>query len=112
MKTICSDEARAYQRMGATCLKGYLTATYDELIKEFGEPTQEGSGDGKVQVEWAVKVNDAIVFIYDYKEYETPVKDVTDWHLGARSLNDVVAFKHILESSNEKMAAKVVSSGL
>lgn len=101
MQTVSKREAYEYQQKGATCLKGYLLTSYDELVEVFGQPTRTASdfGDGKVRAEWAVKVNDKIVFIYDYKEYDRDVKDVIIWHLGARSLNDIIALKYELKQS-------------
>ncbi len=51
-------------------LKGYINATYSQLIAALGEPTHdEPSEDEKVQVEWVVEFNDEIFTIYDWKTY-------------------------------------------
>jgi hypothetical protein len=64
-----------------TCLQGYLTATYDELVAKFGPPNTEGDG-WKVRAEWTLKAKNTIVTLYDWKEYGRPVADVTNWHIG------------------------------
>lgn len=51
-------------------LKGYINATYSQLIEAIGEPTyDEPSGDEKTQMEWVVEFNDEIFTIYDWKTY-------------------------------------------
>ena len=65
--------------------KGYLTTSYDNLVKNFGEPTSlEVSGDGKVRAEWALKFdNGTIATIYDWKSQpDVELEDITDWHIG------------------------------
>ena len=65
-----------------TCLQGTINTSYDRLVELFGEPTRGESGDGKVQVEWAVKFNDGtLATIYDWKEDKT-ASAVTEWHVG------------------------------
>jgi hypothetical protein len=50
--------------------KGYINATYSQLIETLGEPTyDEPSGDDKVQVRWVVEFNDEIFTIYDWKTF-------------------------------------------
>lgn len=72
---------------------GYLAASYEDLVTEFGEPrwrSQEGpwrSSDQKVRCEWAFVIGSGkrrLVFtIYDYKEVK-PVERVDLWHIGAK----------------------------
>ena len=51
-----------------TSLKGYINATYSQLLEALGEPTyNEPSGDNKVQVEWVVEFGGNIFTIYDWK---------------------------------------------
>jgi hypothetical protein len=51
-----------------TSLKGYIYATYSQLLEVLGKPTyDEPSGDGKVQVEWVVEFEGNIFTIYDWK---------------------------------------------
>ena len=70
--------------INGTNLKGYITATYAELVKELGEPTRTDLD--KVTVEWAFKTREGVVFtIYDYKCYGTP-KNQYDWHIGGHDV--------------------------
>lgn len=66
-----------------TSLKGYVETDYATLVKVFGEPSKAPYGDGKVQAEWVVFVEDILYTIYDYKA-EKHAKYVTDWHIGGR----------------------------
>jgi hypothetical protein len=70
-------------RTNGSCFKGAVEVTYGELIMLFGKPSCGESGDGKVQAEWIVTFKDGrMCTIYDWKEYDTPVGGVTNWHLG------------------------------
>jgi len=77
-----------YARISGTSFHDVIiTATYAELVAVFGEP--EGpSGDGKVQAEW-IFVDPAgdVVTVYDWKEYDTPVDRVTEWHVGGHGVD-------------------------
>tara|TARA_X000001316_G_C895171_1_gene15432 strand:- start:200 stop:511 length:312 start_codon:yes stop_codon:yes gene_type:complete len=68
-----------------TSLQGTINTSYDRLVELFGQPLQLEEGDGKVQVEWAVKFNDGtLATIYDWKEDKT-ASAVTEWHIGGFS---------------------------
>ena len=65
-----------------TSLKGHVQTTLAELTEVFGEPTyDEPSGDGKVNTEWVLTIDDVLVTIYDWKTCETPT-GLYDWHVG------------------------------
>ena len=80
-----------------THLQGQFRATYDELVKTFGEPTYRAERDGgfdKVWTEWNLefRVPDGdgdfdyvVATIYDWKE-ESPYASRTGkpytWHIG------------------------------
>jgi hypothetical protein len=66
-------------------LQGHVYVDYSELVSAFGNPNYFSSGDGKVQAEWALKVNGTMVTIYDYKEYGKPVQSIREWHIGGTS---------------------------
>lgn len=61
-----------------------LLTTYNELEKQFGKPTYDGSGDGKVNYEWVLETElGEVITIYDWKEYRDFGKDENIWwHIG------------------------------
>lgn len=73
-----------------TSLVGYISATYDDLVKTFGEPHGGGSTDGKVQCEWAFQLPKGGVFtIYDYKSDLAPSANMM-WHIGGNKPFEVI----------------------
>ena len=96
----------------STSLQGYITASYADLVEVFGEPqSTETSGDGKVDIEWELQVEDydfnsiSPLTIYNWKDYDggTTAKTQSDyrWHVGGE--RKIVAsyveeyFKNLLE---------------
>ena len=77
-------------------LQGHVYVPYSELVSAFGNPHYLGSGDGKVQAEWALKINGTMVTIYDYKEYGKPVQHIREWHIGGTSEDAVEMVKGAL----------------
>lgn len=74
---------------GGTGLVGYLTATYQDLVKKFGEP-HELNGD-KTLAEWSFVSNDGVQFtIYDYKNYGCRKEDITNWHIGGNDSKAII----------------------
>ena len=81
--------------------RGQMTIGYADLVEAFGKPhdcTKEGpwrSGDNKVRAEWAfkttVKGKPIILTIYDYKQYDTSIEQVTDWSIGGKGDIDTAA---------------------
>jgi hypothetical protein len=72
-----------------TCLRGYVSATYDALAGALGEPITGRSGDGKTTCEWILKFDcGSIATIYDWKMGITP-KSKYEWHIGGTGI-DVV----------------------
>lgn len=66
--------------INGTSLKGYITTTYDQLLKVFGEPTSQG-GD-KTNVGWELEFYDGTVAtIYDWKTFDIPMSEYR-WHIG------------------------------
>jgi hypothetical protein len=76
------------QSINGTSGKGKMDGvTYEQLVRIFGEPNYGPSGDGKTQVEWAVKFinefdEEVLATIYDWKHYGTRPEDVTYWSVG------------------------------
>lgn len=69
-------------------LRGYVTATYSEIVEVFGEPTfADTSFDDKVNTEWEIYDEDAgKIRIYDWKDYDGGKLSRSDvpyiWHIG------------------------------
>jgi hypothetical protein len=92
-----------------TSLKGYITATFDELVETFGSP---GIGDEfKIDAEWVVEFDDGtIATIYNWKDGRnylgdegSPVEDITDWHIGGTSQRAVDLVESVLENQPEEL---------
>jgi hypothetical protein len=69
-------------------LKGYINATYSQLIELLGEPTyNEPSGDNKVQVEWVVSFEGDIFTIYDWKTFsrEYTENELKEFNVGGKT---------------------------
>ena len=80
----------------STSLQGYITASYADLVEVFGEPqSTETSGDGKVDIEWELQVEDydfnsiSPLTIYNWKDYdggfEARSNPIYRWHIGGTS---------------------------
>jgi len=90
-----------------TCLQGYYNANYHTLVEILGEPHYtETSGDGKVDVEWNLKVTDNFkdesydVTIYNWKDYDggnhCRNASTYEWHIGGKSRMSAVVLKDAL----------------
>lgn len=76
----------------STSLQGYIEASYADLVKVFGHPQcTETSGDGKVDIEWELKImeDDGQVYpitIYNWKDYDGGYHAMSsesyNWHIG------------------------------
>ena len=65
-------------------LQGHIAVSHSDLVAAFGKPTRLGSGDGKTQCEWDLRINGVMCTIYDWKEDRKP-EAVRDWHIGGTS---------------------------
>ena len=98
------EERVAMKQANGTCLKNQVDCSFDELIDAFGHPTSGKSADEKCQVEWVILFEDGrVCTIYDWKEYDTPVEHVRDWHLGGQ---DNIAPKRVKELIMDNQANK------
>jgi hypothetical protein len=65
-----------------SCLQGIFITSYDKLVAMFGEPHCNGD-EYKVRAYWGLVFEDGtIASVYDWKEYDTELGDVTHWHIG------------------------------
>lgn len=72
-------------KIHGTSYKGVVNTTYGHLVSVLGEPHLR-DGD-KTQAEWMLEFEDGtIATIHDWKEYDTPVEEVTEWHIGGHEL--------------------------
>lgn len=77
-------------RQSGSCLQGYMTASYDELVEKFGEPykAEQQGGFDKVWTEWNLcfETDEGYVdaTIYDWKENgpEASRHGQYRWHIG------------------------------
>lgn len=78
---------KTFKEISTSCFSGItVLTTYEEIVRQIGEPQHIGSGDNKVQYKWDCETEDGTLFtIYDWKEYEHDVKDAGNiwWHIGA-----------------------------
>lgn len=91
-------------KMVGSSKQGKMYITFDEIVDMFGPPhylyeNEEGEVPHKVRCEWDIEVDTPtgpVVFsIYDWCEYETPVKDVTRWSIGGHSVKAVQVFMEL-----------------
>ena len=89
MNNITDIENSQSIKTNGSSLVGYVEATYEELIKAFGEPTYgEPSADEKVQKEWNLEFETAdgnltVATIYDYCAGERGyLEPGYRWHVG------------------------------
>ena len=79
--------------------RGYIDATYSQLLEVLGEPTyDEPSGDEKTQMEWVVEFEGSIFTIYDWKTYSRNYteNELTRFNVGGK--NSTIDFINHVES--------------
>ena len=99
--TLGNDTSKA----NGTSLKGYINASFDKLVKLFGD--YHSFDDHKVDAEWCLEFTDGtIATIYNYKngynylgKYGTPLEDMTEWHVGGFTDAALTKVAEILEDS-------------
>lgn len=63
--------------------QGEVRCTFEHLVEAFGMPIFNPTSDGKTQAEWRVLFDGGVIAsIYDYKEGEIPVDQITRWSIG------------------------------
>jgi len=79
--------------VGGTFLQGYIKATYEQLLKTFGEPHDPNGDNYKTDVEWAFEFADGtIATLYNWKNGKNylgaeglELNDIYEWHVGGFS---------------------------
>jgi hypothetical protein len=71
----------------------HLLATQNEITEALGvEPDRTPTGDGKVTVEWRVRIDGTLVTIYDYKDPAPADRDEEfHWRVGGNGPWDEMA---------------------
>ena len=80
--------------VGGTFLQGYIKASYEQLVKTFGEPHDPNGDNYKTDVEWAFEFADGtIATLYNWKNGKNylgeaeglELNDIYEWHVGGFS---------------------------
>jgi hypothetical protein len=91
-----------YVDINNTSLRGYIHATYAELVETFGAPTT--GDDDKTDVEWHLRFHDGTVAtIYNWKNGPAyggpPVQELTDWNIGGHTGKALDYIQLLLEAN-------------
>ena len=79
---------------GGTYLQGYIKASYEQLVKTFGEPHDPDGDNYKTDVEWAFEFADGtIATLYNWKNGKNylgeaeglELNDIYEWNVGGNS---------------------------
>ena len=82
------------KNIGGTFLQGYIKASYEQLVKTFGEPHDPDGDNYKTDVEWAFEFADGtIATLYNWKNGKNylgeaeglELNDIYEWHVGGFS---------------------------
>ena len=79
--------------VGGTFLQGYIKASYEQLVKTFGEPHDPDGDNYKTDVEWAFEFADGTVAtLYNWKNGKNylgaeglELNDIYEWNVGGNS---------------------------
>ena len=80
----------ATENIGGTSLQGYIKASYEQLLNEFGAPNSTLCDNYKTDVEWAFKFADGTVAtLYNWKNGKNylgdeglELNDIYEWNVG------------------------------
>ena len=127
MNNISNIENSKSIKTSGSSLVGTIEATYEELIRAFGEPTyKEPSGDGKVSTEWKLEfehkdvstewklesersdVKYVVATIYDWKMYDNGTAcrsgEKFEWHVGGFNYEALELVEEELDGVHLEMA--------
>jgi hypothetical protein len=95
-----------WKAVRGTSLRGYVTATREEIEAVFGAPTiAKNDPDDKVTTEWYLLFDDGldtVATIYDWKRYElgAPIYgERIEWNIGGHSETAVVRIAQFLKKN-------------
>lgn len=89
LKIIDSD------KVNRTNYKGEFEANYEDLVEAFGE-SNGPSGDDKCKANWNLEIDEVVCTIYDWKEYDKELENITNWHIGGFSQEAVTKVREYL----------------
>ena len=97
------------KKRSGTSFKGYVYATYEQLVKCFGKPTTNGD-NYKVDVEWIVDTQYGVATIYNYKDGQSylgeagsEVHMICEWHVGGKTQ---AAYEHLKNRLNSHLTSE------
>ena len=106
MKTLTEQEAINEKVTGS--LKGYIHASYYELLDLLGEPTFKTKGGYKINFEWVVSYKGRIYYVYDWKVYasESLTEPKFKWNVGSdkSAANFILALVLAIKKNREERA--------
>lgn len=97
-----------------TSLKGYIDATYNELVEVLGEPTYirvDADDEDKISTEWEFNGynwygEETPITVYDWKDYDGGLKsrsgEVYTWNIGGTEMCAVEIVEAKLKHLREK----------
>lgn len=77
-----------------------LTATYQELVKAFGDGKTAPRDTDKQKCQWNIETSHDWVEIYDYKLYGVKRKDITAWRVQGKNKEAIEEMLQMLRSAN------------
>lgn len=99
------------KKRNGTSFKGYLLATYQDLLDVFGEPITD-KDNCKVDVEWIIDTPHGIATIYNYKNGKAylgdrglPVEMMCEWHVGG---NNIEAYQWVKKYISDQQISRMV----
>lgn len=102
------------KRVNGSSLRGYINASYSDLVEAFGEPKSD-TDEYKTDVEWILVFNDDVVAtIYNYKDGKNycganglNVEDIREWHVGGKGFNTVMALDDFFVDNNFRISVQM-----
>jgi len=88
-----------------TCLQGYVTISYDQLVATFGQPHETCCDKGTV--EWCFEKDDVLFTVYDYKIFCPKSGEPFHFHVGGCEMEeaeDMVLYLTALWETEEEAA--------
>lgn len=103
-----------YININGTSGQEDFIAKYSDLVKIFGEPLLDTSGDDKTDAEWEIEFEDGTVAsIYNWKngknwdcENGLKVEDIEEWQIGGHNETARIRVHEVLEALDKSKKHK------